>query len=107
LDCIINENGDGRRKITHKRRIATLEEDRALLVRLVNTIRDSDETEVSNLISIIRNGASLAEINAFLIESPKPTEPCLAAESENDSDLDRRNSDVHQGYLSFHQLLAQ
>jgi hypothetical protein len=106
LDCIIHEDGDGRRRLTHKRQIVTLEQDRALLILLVKTLRDSDETEVSNLVKAIRSGASLAEINAFLTESPGLSEPYQAAETRNNGNSDRRKSDTRQNYLNFNQLLA-
>lgn len=68
LDCVIDEESDGRRKLFSKRKIESLEEDRALLIELVEKLHGSDETGLRNTIQIIREGASLAVLQKHLID---------------------------------------
>lgn len=68
LGCKIDEESDGRRKISSKRKIESLEQDRALLIELVESLHDDNETGLKKTIQIIRGGASLARLQLHLIE---------------------------------------
>ncbi|OQD81602.1 hypothetical protein PENANT_c026G10180 [Penicillium antarcticum] len=68
-ECVINADNDGRRRITLKRKIESLEQDRDLFERLVEVLRSDDERQVPEILSLIRNNASLDEIRLFLTES--------------------------------------
>ncbi|KAJ6121025.1 hypothetical protein N7523_005305 [Penicillium sp. IBT 18751x] len=68
-ECIFNADNDGRRRVTLKRRIEALEQDRDLLMRLVNTIRDEDEQKGRSLLALIRSNAPLDKIRLHLAEN--------------------------------------
>lgn len=59
---------DGRRRITLKRKIESLEQDRDLLMQLVDTIRDNEQKSPS-VLNLIRSNAPLDEIRLYLAES--------------------------------------
>ena len=65
-DCLVNEESDGRRKLFSKRKIESLEQDRALLTRLLDKVRDSNPKDLFETIDIIRGGASLADLKLHL-----------------------------------------
>lgn len=65
-DCFLNEESDGRRKLFSKRKIESLEQDRALLIRLLDKVRDSNPKDLVETIDIIRRGASLADLTLHL-----------------------------------------
>lgn len=65
-DCFVDEESDGRRKLFSKRKIESLERDRALLIRLLGKIRDSNRKDLDETIEIIRGGASLADLTLHL-----------------------------------------
>lgn len=68
MECIKNEDCDGRRKLGYKRNIASLEDDRVLLLRLLKKLRESDGTGVDKLLKPIRRGASLVEIERIITD---------------------------------------
>lgn len=64
----MDEESDGRRKLFSKRKIDSLEQERALLIRLVEKIRESDQKNLTETIEIIRGGASLTALRSHLLE---------------------------------------
>ncbi|KAL4913289.1 hypothetical protein BDW62DRAFT_214378 [Aspergillus aurantiobrunneus] len=72
--CVLDEDSDRRRKGTLERRLDALEQDRTLLLRLVESIPDDSQDEVSKVLNFIRDDASLDEIRQFLAQSPRKTE---------------------------------
>lgn len=65
----MNSENDGRRRITLKRKIESLEQDRNLLMHLVDTIRDDNKKKVPNVLNLIRSNVPLDEIRFYLAES--------------------------------------
>ena len=65
-ECIVNADNDGRRRITLKRKIESLEHDRDLLVRLVETIRNESDQDSLDVLNLIRSNAPLDEIRLCL-----------------------------------------
>ncbi|GIJ99730.1 hypothetical protein Aspvir_003732 [Aspergillus viridinutans] len=61
-ECRREEDKDGRRQKSLKRKLIELEQDRDLLVRLLDTIRDDEDIKVSQLLNLIRNNAPPDEI---------------------------------------------
>lgn len=68
-ECVFNRDNDGRRRITMKRKIESLEQDRDMLVQLVDTIREDDKQKSPNLLNLIRSNAPLDEIRLYLAEN--------------------------------------
>jgi hypothetical protein len=68
-DCFMDHGGDDRRKLFCKHMIVVLEQDRALLIRLIQSIRHSDRKDLTETIGIFRGGASLAAIRPHLPEN--------------------------------------
>lgn len=64
----MDKESDGRRKLSSKRKIESLEEDRALFIRLIEKIRDSDRKDLNETIEIIRGGASLTTLKSHLLD---------------------------------------
>ncbi|RLL94478.1 hypothetical protein CFD26_102642 [Aspergillus turcosus] len=56
-ECRREEDKDGRRQTSLKRKLAELEQDRDLLVRLLETIRDDEDVKVTQLLNLIRGNA--------------------------------------------------
>lgn len=63
-ECVIDESLDKRRKGPHKRKLEELERDRELLNGLVEVIRAGGESQVAQLLTLIRSNAPLEEISA-------------------------------------------
>ncbi|KAH1312232.1 hypothetical protein KXX16_005012 [Aspergillus fumigatus] len=61
-ECRREEDKDGRRQTSLKRKLIELEKDRRLLVRLLETIRDEEDVKVTQLLNLIRSNASHDEI---------------------------------------------
>ncbi|EAA58037.1 hypothetical protein AN6062.2 [Aspergillus nidulans FGSC A4] len=74
IECILDEESDRRRRGVLERRLDVLEQDRTLLVRLVDIIRDGSQEEASRVLNYIRSDASLDDIRRFLAQSPSPSE---------------------------------
>ncbi|KAJ6081441.1 hypothetical protein N7499_006315 [Penicillium canescens] len=105
----MNEESDGRRKLSYKRRIASLEQDRALLMRLMESLRINDQSEVDRIVRAIRNGASLAEMDSVLTAGSGLCKPPRTSEIQNVGNLDsgeadNGTSDARQTYLDLNQL---
>lgn len=105
----MNEESDGRRKLSYKRRIASLEHDRALLMRLMESLRTHDQSEADRIVRAIRNGASLAEMDLVLTAGSGLCEPRRTPEIQDVGNLDTRESDsgtsgACQTYLDLNQL---
>lgn len=64
--CTYRTDEDGRSRIPMKRRIEGLERDNAILNDLLSQIRGADDTEVQQVVSLIRSNAPLIEVNATL-----------------------------------------
>ncbi|EAW17420.1 Zn(II)2Cys6 transcription factor domain-containing protein [Aspergillus fischeri NRRL 181] len=56
-ECRREEDKDGRRQTSLKRKLIELEKDRHLLVRLLETIRDEEDVKVTQLLNLIRSNA--------------------------------------------------
>ncbi|KAL4882109.1 hypothetical protein BJY04DRAFT_187228 [Aspergillus karnatakaensis] len=69
-DCVIDKEGDGRRKIVLKRKIDSLEQDNKLLLRAFNTLRETDEEKALELLRLIRSNVSLGDICSRLDIDP-------------------------------------
>ncbi|KAJ5552593.1 hypothetical protein N7494_001971 [Penicillium frequentans] len=69
IDCVSNLENDGRRKITLKRKIEALEQDRNLLMQLVDTIREDNKEKCPSVLDLIRSNAPLDEIKLYLAGS--------------------------------------
>jgi hypothetical protein len=59
---VIDEEGDGRRKITLKRKIDSLEQDNEMLLGLIETIREVDEERALKYFRLIRSNLALEDI---------------------------------------------
>jgi hypothetical protein len=59
---VIDEEGDGRRKITLKRKIDSLEQDNEMLLGLIQTIREADEERALEYFRLIRSNLALEDI---------------------------------------------
>jgi len=68
IECIKSEDRDGRRKLSYKRKIASLEKDRTPLLQLVEAIRKCDEREVKKLTDPIKRCTWLVEIERIITE---------------------------------------
>ncbi|KAL6234135.1 hypothetical protein BDW75DRAFT_231358 [Aspergillus navahoensis] len=73
-ECILDEESDRRRRGVLERRLDALEQDRTLLVRLVDCIRDGSQEEATRVLNYIRSDASLDDIRRFLAQSPSLSE---------------------------------
>jgi hypothetical protein len=68
--CEINTDNDGRRKVTLKRKIEPLEQDRDLLLQLVECIRNDDAETAPGVLNLIRSNAPLTKIRQYMAQSP-------------------------------------
>ncbi|KAI9927032.1 hypothetical protein MW887_003413 [Aspergillus wentii] len=68
-ECIIDNDSDGRRKTGLKRKIEALEEDRDLLMRLLQTLRDENRSEANEVFNLIRSDAPMDHIRLRLAEN--------------------------------------
>jgi hypothetical protein len=59
---VIDEEGDGRRKIALKRKIDSLKQDNEMLLGLIQTIREADEERVLEYLCLIRSNLALEDI---------------------------------------------
>ncbi|PYI01575.1 C6 transcription factor [Aspergillus sclerotiicarbonarius CBS 121057] len=66
LACRIDESTDSRRKIHIKRKIESLESDRDVLTRVLESLRNSGVTRMHSLLQLIRSNASLGELQLFV-----------------------------------------
>lgn len=67
MDCIIDELSDNRRRLGLKRKLDELTEDKKLLVRLVESLRYSNNEHLLRLLNLIRTkNATLDEIKVYL-----------------------------------------
>jgi hypothetical protein len=67
--CEVNTDNDGRRRTKYHRKIESLEQDRDLLLQLVETIRKDDTQTAPGILSLIRNNGTLEEIRQYLAQS--------------------------------------
>ncbi|KAE8154583.1 hypothetical protein BDV25DRAFT_126445 [Aspergillus avenaceus] len=66
IDCVIDENSDGRRRTLMKRKLDVLEDSQELLAQVLDTIRDSSDIRVFALLNLIRSHAPLEEIKLYV-----------------------------------------
>lgn len=69
MDCIFDEDSDKRRKLSLKRELQTLGQDRDLLFDLIRTIRGSNQKELEYLLQHLRTTVSLDEVRDCVDES--------------------------------------
>lgn len=106
VDCIIDESSDNRR--TLKRKLDSLENDRELLIRLVETLRDSGDTRVSTLLSLIRSNASLSELKSYVDEQLRRAQsPELAKAHHEINRLQEASSRTCRNVLDVKRLCDQ
>ncbi|GAQ09855.1 hypothetical protein ALT_7176 [Aspergillus lentulus] len=67
-ECRREEDKDGRRQTSLKRKLIELEKDRDLLVRLLETIRDEEDVKVTQLLNLIRSNVPPDEIRPSLAD---------------------------------------
>jgi hypothetical protein len=104
----MNQDSDGRRRLFSKRKIESLEQDRALLIGLVKNLRDSNETGLKKTIQIIREDASLAALQLHLVEGrglDLPIETCVARIEVNSGEPSDFKRDPRQTYLSIKDII--
>jgi hypothetical protein len=82
-ECVIDTEGDQRRKLNLKRKIDVLENDRRLLLRLLETIRTAQDSRVTELVSFIRSSATTDYIKLSLDLHLQRTEPEQTTQSTN------------------------
>ncbi|EED20758.1 conserved hypothetical protein [Talaromyces stipitatus ATCC 10500] len=73
-ECIIDAEGDQRRKLNLKRKVDSLENDRQFLIRLLESLRTGKEGHITELLSYIRSSSSLDAIKSFLDSHNPQTE---------------------------------
>ncbi|OJJ95245.1 hypothetical protein ASPACDRAFT_36771 [Aspergillus aculeatus ATCC 16872] len=82
LSCAFELDDDMRRKLAHKRKIESLEEERDVLLQLVQTLQDSPDAKATQLLNLIRSKAPLDEIKLYMdhnvSERDRETTPLLA-----------------------------
>ncbi|KAJ5753411.1 uncharacterized protein N7511_007564 [Penicillium nucicola] len=93
--CVINADNDGRRRITLKRKIESLEQDRNLFERLVEVLRDDDERQVSGILNLIRSNASMDKIRLSMNEN-RNTSPPHNIQTKSPTSSSRRFMDVRR-----------
>lgn len=99
---MFNADNDGRRRITLKRKIESLEQDRDLLMHLVDTIRDDDKRKVPSVLNMIRSNAPLDEIRLYLTESLDPSHDEEAP--PKDQKIDAGSSHSSHRYMDIKRL---
>lgn len=108
VDCVIDENSDNRRRSTLKRKLDSLEDDRELLIRLVETLRCSGDTRISALLNLIRSNASLSELKTYIDEQLRRAQsPELAKAHDEISRLEEASSRTHRNVLDVKRLCDQ
>lgn len=111
VDCVIDENSDNRRRNTLKRKLDSLEDDRELLIRLVETLRDSGDTgdtRISALLNLILSNASLSELKSYIDEQLRRAQsPELAKAHDEISRLEEASSRTHRSVLYVKRLCDQ
>jgi len=98
----MDKESDGRRKLFSKRKIESLEQDKALLIQLVEKIRDSDRKDLNEIIEIIRGGASLTTLKSHLLGQHSIDVACNTLASRDEAIADNNHklkSNGRQAYL--------
>ncbi|CAI7658063.1 unnamed protein product, partial [Penicillium pancosmium] len=90
-DCVMDKESDGRRKLFSKRKIESLEKDRALLIRLVEKVRDSDQKDLNETIETIRGGASLTTLESHLLDHGSIDLTCGTPVTRDETIADNRH----------------
>ncbi|PKX97670.1 Zn(II)2Cys6 transcription factor domain-containing protein [Aspergillus novofumigatus IBT 16806] len=72
-ECRREEDKDGRRQTSLKRKLIELEKDRHLLVRLLETIRVEEDVKVTQLLNLIRSNAPPDETRPSVAEGRQPS----------------------------------
>lgn len=101
-ECVIDAEGDQRRKLNLKRKMDMLENDRQLLIHLIEVLRTAQEARVSELLGYIRSSASVDEIKLFLDNHIQRTETKLTRQlTDMYVDLEQlQSSPKHQPRMS-------
>ncbi|KAJ5707103.1 hypothetical protein N7488_006904 [Penicillium malachiteum] len=68
-ECVTDQDTDGRRRISFKRKIDALEEDRDLLIRLIETLRETGDGRAVGVLSLIRSNAPMEDIRLCLAQN--------------------------------------
>lgn len=106
--CVIDENSDNRRRSTLKRKLDSLEDDRELLIRLVEALRDSGDSRISALLNLIRSNASLSELKSYIDEQLRRAQsPELAKAHDEISRLQEATSATCRSVLDVKRLCDQ
>ncbi|KAL5334190.1 hypothetical protein BJX70DRAFT_405562 [Aspergillus crustosus] len=74
-ECVIDKEGDGRRKILLKRKLESLEQDNKLLLEVFTTLREADDERALDFFGFLRSNVSLEDISSHLRTSPHSSCP--------------------------------
>ncbi|KAJ5979878.1 hypothetical protein N7481_007176 [Penicillium waksmanii] len=85
--CELDFDTDGRRRVAFKRKIQSLEQDRNLLLQLMETIRSDNTRTAPGVLNLIRSNASVREIRQFF-----DTEPSSSTADEMPTKVRRKTS---------------
>lgn len=66
MPCIIDEEGDQRRKQVLKRKLDSLSERGKMLDQLVSILQETDKRRAAQILNLIRSNASLEEVQSFM-----------------------------------------
>ncbi|KAL2840024.1 hypothetical protein BJX68DRAFT_190742 [Aspergillus pseudodeflectus] len=91
-DCVINEEGDGRRKIALKRKIDSLEQANEILLGLIQTIREADEERALEYFRLIQSNLALEDICQHLLPRDSNNEEPSGTALNRESSLEPQNT---------------
>jgi hypothetical protein len=94
-ECIFNADNDGRRRITLKRKIESLERDRELFLRLVESIRNRDDQSSLDVFDLIQSDAPLDEIRSYLARGQQASSAAASRDSDERTKLLKRSPSIY------------
>lgn len=107
-ECIIDENSDNRRNATLKRKFDSLENDRELLIQLMESFRNSDDNRVHALLNLIRSNAPLFELKSYIDNQlNRESSPKLAVVGEEIRRLQQAKPRAHRNVMDVRRLCDQ
>jgi hypothetical protein len=89
---VIDEEGDGRRKIALKRKIDSLEQDNEMLLGLIQTIREADEERALEYFRLIRSNLALEDICQHLLPRDSNNEEPSGTALNRETSLEPQNT---------------
>ncbi|KAL9617570.1 MAG: hypothetical protein Q9160_007640 [Pyrenula sp. 1 TL-2023] len=94
--CVFVHESDGRRSTQIKRKLEEFERDSDLLHQLLETIRHSQDTNVAQIVSLIRSNASLNEISLCVQQQRNDDYQSRQRRSPEASQLDCKIDDLRK-----------